>query len=209
MKTEASPAMTAADLAALSDEDLLKLYRETNQSHAFEVLVRRHERELYRYLARYLGDPSLAEDVFQNTFLQLHQKRALYEPGRPVRPWLYSIATHQAVDELRKRKRQSAVSIDTSKDSSAHEPSNLIDLLMSDDLEPIAHLQSEERRMLVRESIEKLPELLRETLLLAYDQGLKYREIAEILDVPVGTVKSRLHSALGRLHDALKKAISA
>ena len=207
--SEASPSIPAADLAALSDEDLLKLYRESGQSQAFEILVRRHERELYRYLARYLGDPALAEDVFQNTFLQLHQKRALYEPGRPVRPWLYSIATHQAVDELRKRKRQAALSIDATKENSSHEPSNLIELLMSDDLEPIARLQNEERRQLVRQSIEKLPGLLRQTLLLAYDQGLKYREIAEILGVPVGTVKSRLHSALARLHDALKMAISA
>ena len=122
MMSEASPSIPAADLAALSDEDLLKLYRESGQSQAFEILVRRHERELYRYLARYLGDPALAEDVFQNTFLQLHQKRALYEPGRPVRPWLYSIATHQAVDELRKRKRQAALSIDATKENSSHEP---------------------------------------------------------------------------------------
>ena len=61
-------------------------YREQGRTEDFNELVRRYERELYRYLARYLGDRSLADDVFQNTFLQLHLKRGLYEDGRPVRP---------------------------------------------------------------------------------------------------------------------------
>ena len=102
----------AENLAAESDESLLSRYRDSADPDDFNELVRRYERELYRYLARYLGNPSLAEDVFQNTFLQVHLKRALYEDGRPVRPWLYSIATHQAVDALRKAGRHPTVSLD-------------------------------------------------------------------------------------------------
>ena len=68
-----------------SDEDLLAQFRR-GQSEAFGALVRRYERELYGYLRRYLGDPTLAEDVFQNTFLQLYKKMHQYEAGRPVRP---------------------------------------------------------------------------------------------------------------------------
>src|SRR6516162_2931594 len=92
-------------LAGQSDEALLSRYRDEGRTPEFDELVRRYEGELYRYLSRYLGDPSLAEDVFQNTFLQVHLKRGLYEDGRPVRPWLYAIATHQAVDSLRKAGR--------------------------------------------------------------------------------------------------------
>src|SRR3954451_16020848 len=63
---------SANDLAALSDEELLSRYRESGRTADFDELVRRYERELYRYLVRYLGDAALAEDVFQNTFLQVH-----------------------------------------------------------------------------------------------------------------------------------------
>jgi len=70
--------------------------------------------------------------------------------------------------------------------------------------DPLERLQGEEQRELVRRCLDQLPEHLRSTVLLAYYQGLKYREIAEILDVPVGTVKSRLHAALVRIHEALR-----
>src|ERR687883_128543 len=94
-----------------SDEDLLIRFRK-GQMEAFGALVRRYERELYGYLRRYLGDASLAEDVFQNTFLQLYVKSGRYERGRPVRPWLYTIATHQAIDALRRNGRHQALSLD-------------------------------------------------------------------------------------------------
>ena len=95
-----------------SDEGLMDRYRDEGRPEDFAHLVHRYEKELYRYLARYLGDATLADDVFQNTFLQVHQKRALYEAGRPFRPWLYAIATHQAVDALRNVGRHPSVSLD-------------------------------------------------------------------------------------------------
>src|SRR6478609_5781185 len=123
---------TSDPLSQVSDEDLLSRYRDEARTDDFNELVRRYERELYRYLARYLGDASLADDVFQNTFLQVHLKRGLYENGRPVRPWLYSIATHQAVDTLRKIGRHPTVSLDQRAKTGESEPSALVDLLVSD-----------------------------------------------------------------------------
>src|SRR5437868_15265498 len=119
---------SAEDLGQLSDEELMGRYREDARAELFTELVHRYERELYRYLARYLGDPSLADDVFQNTFLQVHLKRGLYENGRPVRPWLYAIATHQAVDMLRKQGRHPTVSLDQRVASEEADPSALVDL---------------------------------------------------------------------------------
>ena len=84
--TKALGSGTTDNLAGTSDEVLLTRYREQGRTEDFDELVHRYEHELYRYLARYLGDASLAEDVFQNTFLQVHLKRGLYEDGRPVRP---------------------------------------------------------------------------------------------------------------------------
>jgi RNA polymerase sigma-70 factor (ECF subfamily) len=186
-------------LSELSDEGLMDRYRDEGRPDDFAHLVRRYEKELYRYLSRYLGDATLADDVFQNTFLQVHQKRALYETGRPFRPWLYAIATHQAVDALRKVGRHPTVSLDLRGDSGESDPSALVDLLVSRSPGPLANLQDEERREWVRKSIDRLPDPLKQTLVLAYFQDLKYREIAEILDIPVGTVKSRLHASLQKL----------
>lgn len=204
--SKASPVAGADE--QLSDEDLLRRYRDEGRTEDFEALVHRYERELYRYLVRYLNDPALADDVFQNTFLQVHLKRGLYEDGRPVRPWLYAIATHQAVDTLRKSKRRPTISLDKPGSSSGGESdaSSLIDLLLSDTPGPLEGLETQERQALVRDCIARLPETLKQTLLLAYYQDLKYREIAEILRIPVGTVKSRLHAALGKLGEMIRTA---
>jgi RNA polymerase sigma-70 factor (ECF subfamily) len=198
---------SADGLARTSDEALMSRYRDEARPEDFNELVHRYERELYRYLARYLGNASLADDVFQNTFLQVHLKRGLYEDGRPLRPWLYAIATHQAVDSLRKEGRHPTVSLDRRTESAGeNDPGALVDLLVSDEPGPLASLQGEERRDWVRDSIAKLPDGLRQTLVLAYYQDLKYREIADILKIPVGTVKSRLHAALAKLQEMARAA---
>lgn len=188
-------------LDQLSDEELMSRYRDEGRSEDFGQLVRRYEKELFRYLARYVGDATLAEDVFQNTFLQVHLKRDLYERGRPFRPWLYTIATHQGVDAMRKAGRHPTVSLDQRASRDDSDPSALVDLLVSEADGPLASLHADERKAWVHKSLQKLPEALRQTLLLAYFQDMKYREIAEVLRIPVGTVKSRLHAALAKLQE--------
>ena len=188
-------------VADCSDEDLLARFCR-GETETFGLLVRRYERELYGYLRRYLGDGSLAEDVFQNTFLQLYIKSGQYEPGRPVRPWLYTIATHQAIDALRRNGRHQAVSLEQQREELAEgEFRGLLDLLESRGPGPLELASEQERRERVRASVDRLPEFLRQVLVLTYYQGLKYREAAAILDIPVGTVKSRLHAALVRLQE--------
>jgi RNA polymerase sigma-70 factor (ECF subfamily) len=189
-------------LNACSDEDLLSRFRR-GQTDAFAVLVRRYQRELYGYLRRYLGDSELAEDVFQNTFLQLYTKSGQYEPGRPVRPWLYTIATHQAIDALRRNGRHQALSLDQNQQETGDgELRSLLELLEARLPGPHELAEGEERRERVRAGVDRLPDFLRQVVVLAYYQGLKYREIAEALGIPVGTVKSRLHAALLKLHEA-------
>jgi RNA polymerase sigma-70 factor (ECF subfamily) len=193
--------VAANDLTNHSDEDLLIRFCR-GQKEAFGVLVRRYERELYGYLRRYLGDGSLAEDVFQNTFLQLHVKSSQYEAGRPVRPWLYTIATHQAIDALRRNGRHQAVSLEQQVEPNEGELRGLLELLESREPDPLQMVTAQERREQVRAAVEKLPDFLKQVLLLVYYQGLKYREVADILEIPVGTVKSRLHAALVKLQEA-------
>ncbi|NBO92538.1 MAG: sigma-70 family RNA polymerase sigma factor [Planctomycetia bacterium] len=171
---------------------------------AFGLLVRRYERELFGYLRRYIGDDALAEDVFQNTFLQVYLKSGQYELGRPVRPWLYTIATHQAIDAMRRNGRHQTLRLEepVTTPSDYEDSSGLLDLMECRLPSPVESVSAEERRMRIRATVDALPDLLRQVLILAYYQGLKYREIADQLGIPVGTVKSRLHAALVKLQES-------
>ncbi len=152
---------------------------------------------------------ALADDVFQNTFLQLYLKSGQYEAGRPVRPWLYTIATHQAIDALRRNARHQVLSLEqTRQDGGDGELRSLLDTLESRGPAPMDNVSEQERKEKVRASVDRLPDFLRDVVLLAYYQGLKYREIADILAIPVGTVKSRLHSALNKLQEAWSESPS-
>lgn len=173
---------------------------------AYAELVRRYERELFNYLRRLLADPMLAEDVFQNTFLTLHAKRGMFRIGKPFRPWLYTLATNQAIDALRRNGRHVRASLDQRRqDSTNDSPTSLMDMLACGGDSPHDQVEKAETAALVRTSVEDLPEHLRVTVVLSYYQGMKYKEIAEILEIPVGTVKSRLHAAIGRLGEAWKR----
>jgi RNA polymerase sigma-70 factor (ECF subfamily) len=195
-------------LVDCSDEELLSHFC-NGQTEAFGLLVRRYERELYGYLRRYLGDSDLADDVFQNTFLQVYVKSDQYEQGRPVRPWLYTIATHQAIDALRRNGRHPALSLDHNpREDADGQGGGLVEMLEAQGPGPLDQLHGDERRARVRQSVDSLPDFLRQVVILAYYQGLKYREIAQILDIPVGTVKSRLHAALLKLQQAWKASPS-
>lgn len=184
-----------------ADEQLLNRLRDGDRG-VFGPLVRRYERELFGYLRRYLGDDDLADDVFQNTFVQVFLKIQQYEPGRPARPWLYAIATNQAIDALRRKNRRADRRADAVAGSAADEdgePRPLFELLPAPDQTPADLADRAEQREQVRAAVGRLPELLRPVVLLAYFQGLKYKDIAATLGIPVGTVKSRLHAALVKL----------
>lgn len=193
-----SPAAAATeDLESWSDEDLLGRYREDREPESLAELLRRHSGELYRYLARYLGDATLAEDVLQDVILLVHAKCSLYRDGWPARPWLYAVARHRAIDVLRLARRRPALRLDSP--HMGDDPGPLVELLASTELGPLEELQERERQDWVRESLARLPESQRQTLEMSYYQDLPDAEIARLLGIPLGTVKSRLHCAIARL----------
>ena len=185
-----------------TDEELLLGYRATGDRDLFTELVRRYERELYSYLRRYLGDAEMAEDAFQACFLQVHLKCQQFEEGRAVRPWLYTVATNQAIDAQRRSRRHRMVSLDRAGQSDGQEVGKLLDLLTSHELSPTAQLSADERKEWIGQAVAALPQPLRDVVNLVYFQDLKYREAAESLNIPVGTVKSRMHAAVAKLHEA-------
>ncbi len=191
-------------LVAWSDEKLLLGYCSGRDGGMLEELVHRYEKELYGYLRHYLGDAEMAEDVFQQTFLQVHLKCGQFKPGRKVRPWLYTIATNQAIDYQRRNRRHRMSSLDRVPRSNPNgETGTLAEMLGVAAGGPDAGAEMAEQSETLRRAVDALPSLCRQVVMLVYFQGMKYREAAEVLSVPVGTVKSRLHAALQKLTESL------
>ena len=188
--------------AQQTDEQLVVKYRTDGDREVFALLVRRYERELYSYLRRYLGSAEMAEDVFQATFLQVHLKCDRFDENRRFRPWLYTVATNQAIDAQRRNKRHRMVSLDRSVSADNVDIGALVDLLEGNEKDPLENVSQLERGQWVQEALDGLSESMRSVVHLVYYQGMKYREAAEILDIPVGTVKSRLHAAIVKLFES-------
>jgi len=199
-------AAAVADLDLMTDEELLLEYQLSGIPRVFENLVKRYERELYNYLRRFLGNEAMAEDAFQATFMQVHLKCHLFDGERKVRPWLYTVATNQAIDIQRRNRRHRLVSLDRPNRVQNEELGSLINMLDGQGDDPSDRLEQNERSEWVRQAVAALPEQLRTAVRLVYFRGLKYREAADELSVPVGTVKSRLHTAVKRLGQAWEEA---
>jgi RNA polymerase sigma-70 factor (ECF subfamily) len=191
-------------LRSWSDEKLLLSYRAERDGRVFEELVHRFECELFGYLRHYLGNAEMAEDVFQQTFLQVHLKCGQFEPGRKVRPWLYTIATHQAIDYRRRNRRHRMSSLNPNDYPNVVEEAHaLAELLGGSETGPADNAESAEQYLALRQAVDALTETSRQVVALVYFQGLKYGEAAQVLSIPVGTVKSRLHAAMLKLTRAL------
>jgi RNA polymerase sigma-70 factor (ECF subfamily) len=198
-KEELRNEISTGILSQWSDEELLARYSETQDSVIFSELVSRYERELYNYLRRFLDDGVLAEDVFQTTFLQVHKKSDLFEEGRKFRPWLYTIATNQAIDAQRRNRRHRRLSLDQAHHAGGEEVGSLMDVVATEESNPYDSAESGEQSEWVRQAVSELPDVLQSAVKLVYFRGMKYRDAAKIMSVPVGTVKSRLHAAIKRL----------
>lgn len=187
--------------AECSDEDLLMAYREHGDREAFGALVHRYERGLFCHLRRYLGDEEAAEDVFQQTFLQVHLKCDKFDPGRRFRPWLYAVATNQAIDYQRQNRRHDKMlSLDWSNVEGNGNASPLKALAERGEQDPVEVSRVHEIQMQVQDALAELENPLQRDLVKAvYFRGRKYREAANDFNIPEGTVKSRLHTALKKL----------
>ncbi len=177
----------------LSDEDLFRRYLGGDMG-AFRTLVERHHDDLLRFLIRLIGDRAGAEDVFQEAFLQVHQSAETFDTSRRFKPWLFTIAANKGRDYLRRKGRRSTLDLSAPVQDEGGE--TFVDLLTVDVPRPEEVLQVRERDAQVQRAVDMLPWPLKEILLLAYFQRLSYAQIAEDLEIPLGTVKSRLHAAV-------------
>ena len=163
---------------------------------AFSKLVRRYGDSILGYLIRMSGNHHRAEDLFQETFKRVHEKAHTFR-GDKFKSWLFTIATHVAIDGLRRRRRMRIISLNQRLDCTDQDSEELSAVALADDsYEPLQEAAKAEQAELVRDAIESLPARQRATLVLAYYQQLSYPEVAKVLGCSLGTVKTQMYRAL-------------
>jgi len=157
---------------------------------AFSTLVSRYSRRIYSVAYSFLRNMDDAADVTQETFMKAYLGLARFEAERPVFPWLYQIAKNLSLNRIEKRSRETVSETD-------------FDLVPSTGTGPLEELERDERARAVRKAMKRLSAQHREILILKEFDCCSYAEIAEILDIPVGTVMSRLYHARMNLRTIL------
>ncbi len=181
------------DDGQLIDESL------AGQSAAFGQLVQKYQDRLYNTLVHVLGNADDALDAAQDAFVQAFVKLDTFQRNSAFYTWLYRIAFNMAVTQ--RRRRRPTVSVEHARETSGAEPIDEAD-------RPEEALQRNEQRRQVQEAIGRLPEDQRSVLVLREIDGCCYETIAEILEMPIGTVRSRLHRARLQLREELKEMLT-
>lgn len=178
-----------------ADETQLVTRAQNGDRNAFSELVRLHALGVLNVIYRMCGDAQLAEDAAQETFIRAWQNLSSYRPGTSLRNWLYRIAVNAGTDMLRKEKRIL--------------PDAIEDLHLADGAPGLESLVSQqERTAMVQAAILSLPHASRAVLVLREYEGLSYQEISSTLDIPLGTVMSRLSYARNLLKEKLESQLS-
>ena len=183
-------------MADISDDELVTLYRD-GDADAFDTLFGRHRTPVYNFARLMLGDADGAEDVLQETFLTVARTARDYEPRGRFRGWLMRVVRNLCLNRiaaLRVRRRVVAESGLNVVEAASREPS------------PPQRLERDEQMARLRGLISGLPERQRETLVLYAFEQMSYREIADVLGMPLGTVKTLIHRARAALARAFESA---
>jgi RNA polymerase sigma-70 factor (ECF subfamily) len=200
--------MPGRDLGALTDEELLLECRGASDPDVIRrcigIVAARHHAGVIRFLVGYVGSAQTAEDLAQEAFIRLYRHAREYREVAKASTWLYKIATNLALNEIRDRKRRPKLSLDAPvafDESGGRElGAEVADVRVET---PAALAEARDLRERVRRAVDELPELFRSVILLCDLEGLSYQEAAEVLDVPIGTVRSRLFRARERVQERL------
>ena len=185
----------------LSDSELMELVK-TGDYSAFDALYNRYAPSLKRFLFTLTWDQDTAEDYLQETFYKLYKSRTQYKANGKFQTFIFQIAKNHYISQLRRSKKHS--------DESKH-PANGISVDPFENIhanariEPEVHLMEEYRKFNIRKAISALPESQKLVFVLSHFEDMNYTEIGELLNIPVGTVKSRMHTAVKTLRSILKE----
>jgi RNA polymerase sigma-70 factor (ECF subfamily) len=191
----------------MSDEQAMWRVQMHDDNQAFAQLLGRWEGPIKRLCIRMLNDEHKAEDMTQEAFARIYAKRKDFQHGSKFSTFIWRVATNLCLDELRRVKRRRELTIlPQTMDSSE---TDIWEELPSDGPGPDEATVTDEQAQLVRRAVAQLPEHYRSVVVLRHYEDLKFREIADVLEVPEGTVKSRMAEALSLLNAALKKSMNS
>lgn len=190
------------DLAARTDQEIVVLAR-AGQEAAYRELIRRYERPLFSLLYRMVRDRELAEDLAQETFIKVLNAIESYRPEYKFSSWIFKIANNAAIDHLRRRELDT-LSLEGSPHAETPEAVEATALQIGDRQEsPLDAVEARELGGQIEQAIAQLRPEYRSCILLRHVEGRAYEEIAEILGLPLGTVKTYIHRARNELRQAL------
>ena len=200
MHSHTARAMDAVTPPATDSDEALMLAYGAGRAAAFDTLYARHKGGVYRYLLRHCGNASIADELFQEVWMNAIRARATYVPTAKFTTWLYTLAHHRIVDHWRTTGQARFVSIDDADDDAGA----VVELMAgSANDEPATRAETRELREQLDAALRALPPDQRDAFLLQYEAGLSLAEIAELTGVGTETVKSRLRYAVGKLRGTL------
>jgi RNA polymerase sigma-70 factor (ECF subfamily) len=190
----------------LTDEEAMVRFQK-GDAEALDLLIHRHNRGVLRFIMKMIGVINIqAEDLLQEVFLKAIEKRGKYNPSQRFTTWLYIIARNHCIDYLRTEKYRQHNSLDASLSNNESEGAIVLDIIKSRERNQEERAMDKEIQRLLNSGIKDLREEFKEVFLLREIEGLPLKEIAEITDVPLSTVKSRLRYAYEGLRGVFVKA---
>jgi len=190
---------SVAALFAITDEQAMWRVQMEDDEQAFALLMERWHDRIHGLCARMLGSVHAAEDVAQEVFARIFEKRRDYDAEKRFSTWLWRIAVNRCYDELRRVHRRQEFSLDQDEQDEPLMPEALIE-----SVSPDQHTVAREEAEVIRHALSQLPDIYRAVVVLRHYHGLKLREVAEVLGVPEGTVNSRMAEALMQLSRLLE-----
>ena len=181
--------------SAVNEEALMAAYKDGDRP-AFDALFRSLAPRIHGFFLRRFGDPAVADDLLQTTFMKVHRARRDYRDGAPVRPWIFTIAARVGLDERRRRGRRP----EDADEARLEKATRAVALERSTALDAVEHAELAKR---VRAALDQLPESQRVVIHLHRYEGLTFDEIGKVLDSTEGAVKLRAFRAYEQLRKHL------
>lgn len=203
--------VSTAHLRELVDEELILVAKDAPVDAVKKIvseLARRHHRRLVSFLYGIVRDQTTAEDLAQETFVRIFRHAQDYKPIAKFSTWLTTIARNLALNEMRDRKKRPTLVLNESNKGDTSEVEAVARMSGADPMPP-EEASKAEAALELRRAIAELPEAFRVVLVLCDLEQLTYQECAEVLDLPIGTVRSRLSRARGHLEERLRKHLGS
>lgn len=190
------------DLSGAADQEVVERAR-LGREDAYRELLRRYQRPVFSLIYRMVRDRELSEDLAQETFVKVLNALDSYRPEFKFSSWIFKIANNAAIDHLRRRQLDT-LSLEGSPEATSPDRVEATALQLADRAEtPLDELEARELGSAIERAIGRLRPEYRSCIILRHIEGRPYEEIAEILDLPLGTVKTYIHRARNELKDVL------